>query len=74
MQLIELKEVENASREQFNGIKREAQSLDCFSNASVNGVQTFYCTARMAPVFPPVNFQAEELAYRQALGKTGHSG
>lgn len=35
------------SREQFDAIKRGARSLDSFSNASVNGVQTFYCTARI---------------------------
>lgn len=35
------------SREEFDDIKRRAIRLECFSNASVNGRETFYCTARV---------------------------
>ena len=34
------------SRSDFNDIKSIANRLECFSNAQVNGVWTFYCTAR----------------------------
>lgn len=35
------------TREQFDDIKRRAVRLECLSNASVGGVQTFYSMARL---------------------------
>lgn len=34
-------------REDFQDIKRRALRLDTFSNANVNGVWKFYCTATL---------------------------
>jgi len=34
------------SREEFQDIKQRADKLECMSNGSVNGVMTFYTTAR----------------------------
>lgn len=35
------------SRDEFDSIKVRAVRLECFSNSSDGGVQTFYCTARL---------------------------